>query len=325
MSAISRLQTALDDALLKLPEGHIHVMRPTLDYDMAALGDRSVTFQHTLYPLVQGFQDAGYELARLEAIEPAAVIVVVPRDKALARDLIARAAATGALVVVDGQKTDGVESLFKAARKILGPLPSLTKAHGRLFWMTPGHRLDDWRANPPSRKAHGYVTTVGIFSADSVDEGSALLAKALPPKLPRRVADLGAGWGFLATAILDRDGVQALDLVEADSAALDCARLNITDERVQFVWADATAHDPEHRYDAIVMNPPFHSGRESEPALGRNFIDAAARMLSPGGHLWMVANRHLPYETRLREQFKTVEELPGSGAFKLFHASRPSR
>ena len=43
----------------------------------------------------------------------------------------------------------------------------------------------------------------GIFSADHIDPGSALLAEHLPKNLRGRVADLGAGWGFLSRAALE--------------------------------------------------------------------------------------------------------------------------
>jgi 16S rRNA (guanine1207-N2)-methyltransferase len=39
----------------------------------------------------------------------------------------------------------------------------------------------------------------------------------------------------------------------------------------------------------------------------------------------MVANRHLPYESALSDRFAAVKELDGTGAFKLFQASRPKR
>ena len=78
-------------------------------------------------------------------------------------------------------------------------------------------------------------------------------------------------------------------------------------------------------YDAVVMNPPFHTGREGDPELGRAFITAARRCLRPNGTVYMVANRHLPYETTLEQCFAKVLELPGNGRFKLFQASRPKR
>jgi 16S rRNA (guanine1207-N2)-methyltransferase len=48
-------------------------------------------------------------------------------------------------------------------------------------------------------------------------------------------------------------------------------------------------------------------------------------MLASHGKLWMVANRHLPYEQALRESFRNVDEVAGNGAFKVFHATRPLR
>jgi 16S rRNA (guanine1207-N2)-methyltransferase len=200
----------------------------------------------------------------------------------------------------------------------------VTRAHGRLFWFaSEAVDLSDWQAPAPSEVEGGFVTQWGAFSSDGPDRGSQLLVAALPKKLPARMADLGAGWGYLARAVLEREGVKSLDLVEAEKLALDCARRNVTDPRAAFHWADATRFRPDHLYDGIVSNPPFHVGRAADPALGRAFIAAAARMLAPSGQLWMVANRHLPYEAALRDSFRHVEEIGGDGAFKLFHAVRP--
>jgi 16S rRNA (guanine1207-N2)-methyltransferase len=54
-------------------------------------------------------------------------------------------------------------------------------------------------------------------------------------------------------------------------------------------------------------------------------VATAARILSGNGDLWMVANRHLPYEAELKKRFAFVEEMGGDARFKLFHASRPTR
>jgi 16S rRNA (guanine1207-N2)-methyltransferase len=165
----------------------------------------------------------------------------------------------------------------------------------------------------------------GVFSADGPDPGSQLLAQALPANLPARVADLGAGWGWLAARVLEREGVREVHLIEAEHSALECARLNVKDSRARFHWADALTFRPEAAFDAIVMNPPFHTGRAGAPRLGAAFIAAAARMLVPQGELWMVSNRHLPYEAVLQGAFREVQELPGSPAFKLHRAQGPRR
>lgn len=324
MSAQSRLFTAVADGLLTIPDGPVSLLRPPVTFDVGPLGAHPLTICHSFYPDQAAWTDAGFET--VQKMQPAQTTVVsVPRAKALARDMVAQAAATSDLIIIDGQKTDGVDSLFKACRKRLGDLPSLTKAHGRIFWFNKTDAFADWAALPPAKGANGFYTTAGVFSDGEIDKGSALLAAALPPKLPKRVADLGAGWGYLADAILRRDGVASLDLIEAEALSLDCARLNVTDPRASFHWADATTFTPEKAYDAIVMNPPFHAGRASDPGLGRAFIAAAARMLAPNGQLWMVANRHLPYEGALRDHFRQVDELSGNGAFKIFNTARPTR
>jgi len=319
----SRLSTAIDDGLLTLPEGSVVVMRPTSTYDVTALPRDAVQIMQSYYPDFAAWQNAGYPVS--QNMSPASVaIVVVPRAKALARAMVAEACAHAEFVIVDGQKTDGVDSLFKGCRKVLGDLPSITKGHGRIFWFATTEAFADWAAPPPAKGAHGFVTTAGVFSDGAIDAGSALLAEALPEKLPARMADLGAGWGYLAAPVLSRNGVRSLDLIEAEALSLSCARENVIDERVQFHWGDATqfAGNP---YDGIVMNPPFHNGRAADPGLGRAFIQSAARMLAPHGKLWMVANRHLPYETVLSECFRNVDTIGGNGAFKLFHANRPKR
>ncbi|MEC7299180.1 MAG: 23S rRNA (pseudouridine(1915)-N(3))-methyltransferase RlmH [Pseudomonadota bacterium] len=162
-----------------------------------------------------------------------------------------------------------------------------------------------------------------IGGADGIDPASALLGASLPEKLGSRVIDLGGGWGYLTAQVLTRAGVAHVDLVEADHAALACARLNLTDPRVSFHWADATAWSPQTRADAVVMNPPFHTERKADPELGRAFIRKAAASLSPRGTLWMVANRHLPYEPVLAECFAEHEEIAGTGAFKVIRAAAP--
>lgn len=319
----SRLSTALEDGLIALPSGNIALMRPPATYDVSALPRGDLQIVHGFFPDYAAWQGAGYPVSQ-DLTRISAAIVVVPRAKALARAMVAEACAKADFVIVDGQKTDGVDSLFKACRKILGDLPSVTKGHGRIFWFAATDQFADWTAPAPAKGPHGYFTTAGVFSDGAVDAGSALLAEALPAKLPARMADLGAGWGYLAAPVLARTGVKSLDLIEAEALSLACARLNVDDPRVSFHWADATRHEAA-AYDGIVMNPPFHTGRATDPSLGRAFIQAAAGLLAPHGKLWMVANRHLPYEATLTECFRNVDTIGGNGAFKVFHANRPHR
>lgn len=320
----SRLTGALDSGAFALPDtGRIAVFRPRAGTDLSALPRDRVLVVQGFRPDHDAFAGAGYDTAVTAEGDFAAALVCVPRAKAEARALVARAMAVtgGGPVAVDGQKVDGIESLLKDCRRHGTVGEPLSKAHGKLFVLSGGD-FSGWAAEGDTL-ADGFVTAPGVFSADAIDDGSAALAAALPAKLPKRMADLGAGWGYLAAEVLKRDSVEELHLVEAEYAALDCARRNVADPRARFHWADALRWRPDDPLDAIVTNPPFHIGRDADPGLGRAFIAAAAAMLKPTGRLWLVANRHLPYEAEARERFREVQELSGTGRFKILAAAKP--
>lgn len=323
----SRITLALEIPGALPAEGRIVLFNPTAGADLSALPKDRLHLVQGFRPDHDAWAARGYAVAPEAQGDYAAAIVFLPRAKAQAHALLAEAAvrvAPGGPIWVDGAKTDGIDSVLKDLRKRGQVGEPIAKAHGKIFCLpNPGPAVfADWQAAPLT-PAPGFTTLPGVFSADAVDRGSALLAAALPAKLPGRVADLGAGWGWLAAQILTRAGVEHLHLIEADHTALACARRNVTDPRAQFHWADATQFVPEARFGAVVMNPPFHVARAADPGLGAAFIRAAAGMLSLSGTLWMVANRHLPYEPVLRGLFHEIEEIGADPGFKLFRAARP--
>jgi 16S rRNA (guanine1207-N2)-methyltransferase len=320
----ARLTLALETGALTLPTGgRVAVYRPKAGDDLSALPrDRVVVL--TGFKSDQDHFAAGYSVTP----EPpyAAAIVCLPRSREAARALIARAAAEvgpGGWIAVDGQKFDGIDTALKDLRARVDLSGSLSKAHGKLAVFPSDPDLSDWSARPSV--VDGFQTLPGIFSADGPDPGSVMLAANLPEKLGGKIADLGAGWGFLAAEILKRPAVKRLDLVEAEADALVCAKVNVTDPRARFHWADATGWRPETLLDAVVMNPPFHTGRTADPALGAAFIRAARRMLAPDGSLWLVANRHLPYDAVLADCFLEVRDIANDNRFRVIQAIKPRR
>ena len=278
-------------------------------------------------PVHDAFVAQGFDCtaAYPEGAQFAGAVVFATRARLLSRDLVARAmACTEGPVLIDGAKTDGIDSLIKPLVKQFGASSPIAKAHGKICWLRGGAAPDGWRA-PDFLQADGYTTAPGVFSADGIDPASALLMRALPECPGKRVADLGAGWGYLSANLLQGAGIESLYLIEADQRALDCARRNIDDRRAVFEWADARSWRSPEPLDAVIMNPPFHSGRAAEPALGQAFIDTAAGVLHGSGQLWMVANRHLPYEATLEERFAKIDEIAGDNRFKVLHASRPKK
>ena len=171
-------------------------------------------------------------------------------------------------------------------------------------------------------EAMGLWSQPGVFSWDRIDPGSALLARHLPT-FSGRGADLGSGIGYLARAVLVSQKVERLDLIDLDRRAVDASRRNVVDPRAEIHWADATGSEvPLSGLDFVVMNPPFHDGGSEDRRLGQAFIKRAASALRKSGALWIVANRHLPYETTLTGLFTTVEVKVEQGGYKVFEARR---
>jgi 16S rRNA (guanine1207-N2)-methyltransferase len=59
-----------------------------------------------------------------------------------------------------------------------------------------------------------------------------------------------------------------------------------------------------------------------ELTIPKAFIDAADRHLAPGGSLFLVANRQLPYERLVAERFGAVRILHDGRRFKVLGATR---
>ena len=320
-----RLDLAFDD---RLPDGRLLILGATGQAGLSIFDPSRSLLVQGQFPDHQALAAAGWQvvtdLPEGQAFD--AALVFLPRAKAQAHAMIHAAAqrlSAGAPLWIDGQKTDGVDSILKELRGLASIAEQHSKAHGRIFRIDrpEGDWLPDHWAMRAQEVEGGFATMPGVFSADGIDPGSALLARHLPPRLPTRMVELGAGWGWLAAQILAREGVEHLHLVEADHAALVCARQNVTDPRVRFHWADARDFSLPEAVNGVVMNPPFHDGRAADPGLGTAFIATAARLLTGAGRLWMVANRHLPYETALNHHFGRVEEIGGDGRFKIIEAT----
>ncbi|MEP6898177.1 MAG: methyltransferase [Rhodanobacter sp.] len=267
------------------------------------------------------------------------VLVLPPRQRDEARALFARALghlAPGGTLLASMPNAEGAKSGEADLAKLTGTVQHLSKHKCRVFWSMPqSDRVDrqlqsEWLTlDEPREIVDGLVSRPGLFAWNRIDRASALLAAHLPNDLHGRVADLGAGYGYLATQVIARcPEVVAIDLYEAEARAMEPARINLS--RAQRLharevdgavhWHDVTRGLPQ-RYNAIVSNPPFHQGRADLPELGRAFIVSAADALLPDGRLLIVANRHLPYEATLASRFREVRTLAVQEGFKVIEAS----
>ncbi|MES2437770.1 MAG: class I SAM-dependent methyltransferase [Verrucomicrobiota bacterium] len=292
-----------------------------------------VTGWQPLKPLATAWEKAGFSRSDDLPEGKWPVVMVLPgksRDEALAWFAMARdRLEPGGILAAAMPNTAGAGRFEKELSKATGHVVSLQKHKCRAFHATEDGAWDEgifneWRALADPREISGFTVEAGIFSSDHIDPGSQLLADHLPAHLRGKVADLGAGWGFLSDAVLKRcPKIERLDLFEADARALECARKNLAahHHEITFHWHDVTTGLSD-TYDAIVMNPPFHTGQATDVDLGRAFLRTASASLKRGGKLLLVANRQLPYEAALEASGLAWRKIAEDRTYKILFADK---
>ena len=294
--------------------------------------------EQSFKPEADALSQAGFAVNVTGAAETYELVLILPpRQRDEARALMARAVAMtrpGGRIIVSQSNDEGARSSEADLAQLTGDVQSMSKNKCRVFWTASLARLNvsllaQWQGlDAPRAIADGrFMSRPGIFAWDRIDVASALLAEHLPPSLTGRAADLGAGFGYLSAELLTRcPGITALHAYEAENRALELARVNLKSFEartpIDYRWHDVAAGLPDS-YDVIVTNPPFHAQRGIDrPDIGRRFIAVAADSLRPGGKLWLVANRHLPYENVLSESFDSVRTVVQRHGYKIIEAVR---
>jgi 16S rRNA (guanine1207-N2)-methyltransferase len=276
-------------------------------------------------PLVPGGAD-------LEGLAPGslnAAVVAAPPGTVERRYTIARllqALAPGAPLTVMAPKAKGGSRLRKDLEAFGCAVAETGRKHHRICQTRrPGEPTGLEAAvaagAPRYSEPLGLWTQPGVFSWDRPDPGTQALLAALP-RLAGRGADLGCGLGALAHAALASNGVTRIELVDIDRRAISAARRNAEDRRAVFHWADVRVAPEFSGLDFVVMNPPFHDGGQEDRELGQDFIRRAHQVLGRGGVLWLVANRHMPYEAVLKGLFGQVTPRGEDAGFKVYEARR---
>ncbi|MFJ6078372.1 class I SAM-dependent methyltransferase [Pseudarthrobacter sp. NPDC092419] len=150
--------------------------------------------------------------------------------------------------------------------------------------------------------AHG-----AVFAGAKLDIGTRFLLTLLPEmKSARHAVDLGCGTGILAAMYARRFPGAAVTASDQSAAAVASARAtaeaNGLGERISVLQDDALSTLPDGAADLVLLNPPFHVGAGVHAGAGLKLIAAAGRVLEPGGELWTVFNRHLPYLPALERE-----------------------
>jgi 16S rRNA (guanine1207-N2)-methyltransferase len=164
----------------------------------------------------------------------------------------------------------------------------------------------------------------GVFSWDRLDAGSRALLETMEIGRGEEILELGCGYGVvgIAAAAIAREGRATLLDVDAEAirSARRSAEANGLATRIEVLASDAAEAVSERRFDVVVTNPPFHLEKGTNLAIPAQFIRDAAHVLRPGGRLYLVANRTLPYERWLEAAFGGYATARDGREFKVLTA-----
>ena len=74
--------------------------------------------------------------------------------------------------------------------------------------------------------------------------------------------------------------------------------------------------------DRVLNNPPFHENHAICDAMASEMFSESRAVLRRGGDLWVVGNRHLAYQAKLKHIFGNCEQVASNAGFVVLRAFR---
>lgn len=190
------------------------------------------------------------------------------------------------------------------------------KCRGLRAW-GPENREPEW---PKFRRHEQLGLTVAAhgstFAGTKLDAGTGLLLEQLDVA-GEDVLDFGCGNGIIG-AFLAKAGyrVSARDVSwGAVAATLETAAAN--ELSIEATWGDGLLGYPDHCFDAVVTNPPFHRGTAKDSQTTLALFDEAGRVIRPGGQFWCVWNSHLPWRRELNARLGRTRVITQDRAYTV--------
>lgn len=191
-----------------------------------------------------------------------------------------------------------LEKYFTAVNASLGR----QKSRVLRAWGPVEEAESDW---PKLRMFDEYGFTLAAhgatFGGTKIDPGTKLLLDSLDLD-GEEVLDFGCGNGSITLWLAARG--KRVSAVDVSWSAVAATQIGAAESElsVATAWSDGTAAYPDHSFDAIVTNPPFHRGTAKDSDATLALFDDARRLLRPGGELWCVYNSHLPWRKELNQR-----------------------
>lgn len=148
-----------------------------------------------------------------------------------------------------------------------------------------------------------------VYSGESLDQGARFILQNLPTgDTYKHAIDLGCGNGVLSVKLAQLNPKLNITSVDESFMAVESAKQNLLDnvgnsERFHCIANNCLDGMPAASYDLVVCNPPFHQQQAVTDHIAWQMFCDAKHVLSTGGQLLVIGNRHLGYDIKLKRLF----------------------
>ena len=242
----------------------------------------------------------------------------------------------GGILIMAGAKNDGIKTYAEKAGHYFGD-----RARPEKQAATYRVRIRHLTSTEPALEDQQYAlirpcvpwqdkqlfSKPGQFGWNKIDQGSAFLATHLKDffqsldRPPTNILDLGCGYGYLSVMAAQLTDAE-ITATDNNAAAVASCQKNFIEQPIRGTVIASNCGDRlTQRFDAVICNPPFHQGFNTDHALTRRFVTSCHRLLRSGGHALLVVNRFVPLE-RFAEGDFDVQKLDENRSFKLILLTR---
>ena len=167
-------------------------------------------------------------------------------------------------------------------------------------------------------KEKEYKQYYGVFSSGSIDIGTQFFLEYLQiQQEEKKVLDLASGNGVIARWVTEQNSNAEVALVDDFNLAIASSKLNINNQKGNFVCNDNLGNFEDNTFDLVLSNPPFHFEHENNIEVTLSLFKDVFRILKSNGRLVLVANSHLNYSTHLSNLFEDVAIIKQNKKFQI--------
>lgn len=163
-----------------------------------------------------------------------------------------------------------------------------------------------------------------VFSNKKLDIGTRFFLDNFPNELNGDILDLGCANGILGIVARiknpDINPIFCDDSFLATKSTKENYRSHLKEECRNIFWMNCYEDRGLPRVNAVLCNPPFHQQNTITKQIAYQMFSDAYHCLKTGGKLYVVANSHLGYHSKIKQNFKNAKIISSSKKFVIIEA-----